>query len=279
MKFKSQNKNLIKSLNELNHKAIGIINRCNQSIILCRNLLNDFKKHVLKTSFNSLNDEVEFFKIIKQIPLTQLIYFSEVRSFEIQFPKVDSQKQRKYVKKKLHKLNRFFLYNMDFGQYIESEQTHLDEQYFTRSFFDNLPITSSKFYFQDPEFSTPYDMLLGKYKAYSLFIKYLEKRLVNKRKSSSIDNSFEIKNQPELLWTSSKTALTELIYALHSNRVINNGNTDIKEIANTLQRALNFDLGDFYKTFSEIKSRKISRTKFLDDLSASLITQMDKSEN
>ncbi len=277
MDFKLRNNSLLKELDELKYNSRGIIERSNKSIIICRNLLNLFKKEILKSGFKSIEEEIEFFKTTKQIPLFQLIHFSEIRSFEIQFPKVDTNEQRKYVKKKLNKINRFFLYNMDFGQYIESKQSYLDEQYFTRDFFDNLPITSSKFYFQDPDFSTPYDMLLGKLKAYNLFITYLQNRLSNINRSNN-DDIFEVTNQVDLQWTSTKTALTELIYALHYNRVINNGNTDIKEIAEMLQKVLNFDIGDYYKTFSEIKSRKISRTKFLDDLSSGLLSHMNNSE-
>ncbi len=277
MNFDLHNKNLLKELDDIKNNSNGIIECSNQSIIICRNLLNVFKKEIIKIGLKSITEEILFFKTIKQTPLIKLIYFSEIRSFEIQFPKVDTNEQRKYVKKKLIKINRFFLYNMDFGQYIESKQSYLDEQYFTRDFFDNLPITSSKFYFQDPDFSTPYDMLLGKLKAYNLFITYLQNRLSNINRTNN-DDIFEVTNQIDLQWTSTKTALTELIYALHYNRVINNGNTDIKEIAEMLQKVLHFDIGDYYKTFAEIKSRKISRTKFLDDLSAGLLSHMNKTE-
>ncbi len=274
MDFKLHNNILLKELDKIKYNSEGIIERSNQSIIVCRNLLNAFKKEILKYSFKSTEEEIEFFKTIKQTSLIQLIYFSEIRSFEIQFPKANKQIQQKYIKRKLNKLNRFFLYNMDFVQYIESKQSHLDIQYFTRDYFDNLPITSSKFYFQDPDFSTPRDMLLGKYNAYNLFINYLKNRL-NKLMNF---NSYESNELNKLKWTSTKTALTELIYALHYNRVINNGNVDLKEIAMTMQKVLHFDLGDFYKTYSEIKARKISRTKFLDDLSSGLLSHMDKSE-
>ncbi|MDO7173199.1 RteC domain-containing protein [Mariniflexile sp. AS56] len=264
-------------MDDIKFDTQGNIERANQSIIICRNLLNTFKKEIIKQGFKSINEEIHFFKNIKQIPLHQLIYHSEIRSFEIQFPRADIIKQRKYVKKKLGKLNRFFLYNMDFEQYIESKQTHLDEQYFTRDYFDNLPITSSKFYFQDPDFSTPYDMLLGKLTAYNNFISYLQNRLINS-KNPKINNELKVTNEVELQWTSTKTDLTELIYALHHNRVINNGKSDIKEIASVLERVLHFDIGDCYKTFAEIKTRKMSRTKFLDDLSDGLTTYINNSE-
>jgi hypothetical protein len=64
-----------------------------------------------------------------------------------------------------------------------------------------------------------------------------------------------------LKWTASKTALTELIYAVLG--VFNNGNTDIKLIAKTFEEAFNIELGDFYHTFMELKARKINRTNSL----------------
>ena len=81
-----------------------------------------------------------------------------------------------------------------------------------------------------------------------------------------------------LKWTASKTALTELIYALYSHGVFNNGNTDIKLIAKTFEEAFNIELGNFYHTFMELKARKINRTKFLDNLCEALIKKMDEQD-
>lgn len=277
MKLKLLSDNLILELKELEKDSQDIISISNKAIILCRNLLTSYKKHIVKNGFECAQDEIEFFKNTKQPTLTNLIYYSEVRSFEMQFPKVNKDAQKKYVKKKISKLNRFFLYNMDFGQYVKSNNSHFDKQYYTRKYFDNFPITSSKFYFQDPEFSTPRCMLLGKFKAYNLFIIYLQNRLIDKNKSINLDPDVLNINM-SLQWTSSKTALTELIYALHHSRSINNGNADIKEIASVLQKVFHFDLGNFYKIFSEIKSRKTDRTKFLDNLSNGLLVQIENSE-
>ena len=73
MDFKLNNNNTLKKLDEIKHNSKGIIERSNQSIIICRNLLNAFKKEILKKSFKSTEEEIEFFKIAKQIPLIQLI--------------------------------------------------------------------------------------------------------------------------------------------------------------------------------------------------------------
>ena len=62
---------------------------------------------------------------------------------------------------------------------------------------------------------------------------------------------------------------------LYITVAVNNGNSDIIEIAKALQQTFNFSLGDLYRTYSEIKSRKNQRAKFLDELSVSLINGMD----
>lgn len=267
----------LSELESLQIKHKNVIGLSEKSIALCRNILNKFRRKITNSNFESTKEEIDFFKHTKQIPLIPLIYYSEVRSFEIQFPKANVDSQKKYTKRKINKINRFFLYNMDFVRYVESNSTHFDQQYFTRDYIDSNIITYSKFYFQDPEFCTARDMLFGKVRAYQKFIDYLQERLAKngKTRPNKINGFDQIS---PLKWTASKAALTELVYALHSNRAINNGNVDIKEIATTLQHIFHYDLGDFYKTFSEIKSRKISRTKFLDELSSALLSQMDKTE-
>ena len=164
-------------LEEIESTHSTTIVRSNNAILLCRKTLYTLKKLVLEFNFDSHEDEIDFFKNTKQISIIPLIYYSEVRSFELQFPLANSTSQKKYINKKIAKLNRFFIYNIDFVQYIQQGHSHFDYQYFTRKFSDSYHIVSSKFYFQDPDFTTARDMLLGKVKAYQKFIEYLKNRL------------------------------------------------------------------------------------------------------
>ena len=258
-------------LNQIQLENPDIIKRTNKSIALCSEVLTVLRKEIVKHGFKDIKTEIDFFKHTKQIPLVPLIYNTEIRSFELQFPNANSVNQKKYINKKINKINRFFIYNIDFNQYIKSGLSHFDKQYFTREYLGAIPISYSRHYFQDLEFSTARDMLLGKLMAYNKFIIYLKNRMDDERNSLK-DDAFNLK------WTSSKSALTELIYALYHSNAINNGNVDIKEVAKALEHIFQFDLGDLYKIFAELKSRKKSRTKFLDELSINLQHQMDKSE-
>jgi len=277
MDFKPFTESLQRDLKETHINTSNKIKRANRAIRLCHALLTVFKKKISNGGFASVEKEIDFFKNVKTIPSSQLIYYNHIRLFELQFPKGNIDVQRKFIKKRLNRINDFYLQHIDFGEYVELGHTHFDEQYFTRKYLDSLPLVSTSIYFHDPEFNTPKDLLLAEFRAFNLFVSFLKNRLIDKSKSFQ-ENQMEFNNHIKLQWTSTKVALTELIYALHYNKILNNGNADIKEIAMAMQKIFHFDLGDFYKIFFEIKSRKISRTKFLDDLASGLQSHMDSTE-
>nr|WP_293296860.1 RteC domain-containing protein [Allomuricauda sp.] len=270
-------KNLPQLLNDIKSENNKIIDRAYKSILVCRDVLSELKKEVINDGFSSIDEEIRFFKETKQIPLEHLIYFSEVHSFEIQFPKIDFKSQLKSIKKKSDKVNRFFLYNLDFGRYIELGQTHFDKEYYTREHLNGTPITLSRFYFQDPEFCTARDMLLGKYNAYKSLAKYLTAK---KRKLKNEMNRItpSVGNFEKMHWPFSNTDYVELLYALHSKGLGKKDNLSIAKVSEKLQQVFDFTPKDIYKTFQEAKNRKKSRTPFLDELTSSLLDEMNNSE-
>ena len=276
MELKSLSEGFTEELDEIKLQYKDIIERAYRSVEVSRNVLSSFKKEILKDGFESVQEEIHFFKVTKQIPLVQLIYYSEIQSFEIQFPKADKESQRKFIKRKIEKLNRFFIYNLDFGRYVDLGATHFDKAYYTRDYLDTFHITTSKFYFQDPEFCTPRDMLLGKYKAYNSLISYLDSRLF--KLENSLKGKMVIEPSKKLHWPFSNADFVELLYALYAKGLGRKDNLSIMEVSKRLQVIFDFIPKDIYKTYQSLKGRKHSRTLFLDELSISLITEMDKSE-
>jgi hypothetical protein len=277
MDLETLGKNLLVTLDEIRLENLPIIEQSYRSIQLSRNLLSTFKRNILTNDFENVEKEIIFFKKIKQVPLVKLIYFSEIHSFEIQFPKADRAAQLKFVKKKIGKLNRFFLYNLDFGQYVKSGATHFDKAYYTREHLDIYHITTSKFYFQDPDFCTPRDMLLGKFKAYISLINYMDQKK-NSIKNRVNGNSVNIKPTEKIPWPFTNTDWVELLYSLSSAGMTKQKGLSIIKISKILQEVFDFTPKEIYKTFQDIKNRKNSRTLFLDQLTASLLSEMDKSE-
>ncbi len=95
MELKILSKELQNELESIQHTTLNIIKQSDLSIILCRNLLSKFKKYILKNKFINVNSEIVFFRQIKQVPLSNLIYFFELKSFEAQFPRGNIEIQKK----------------------------------------------------------------------------------------------------------------------------------------------------------------------------------------
>jgi len=245
------------------------IHRIEAVIQLIIQSLADLKEFVLKHDFKNMEEEIHFFKYQKPVIVSKLIYYNAIYKIETRRP-YGNKRTRKYFTKELKKLKRFFDNNLDFYKYYRSNNSFVDEKIFVRKKHD-IRLWLDTFYFEaDHSFSTSHDYKVAKIIANDLIQVYLEDRLNNTNLKKVSDNS--------LKWTASKTALTELIYALYSHGVFNNGNTDIKLIAKTFEDAFNIELGDFYHTFMELKARKINRTKFLDSLCEALIKKMDEQD-
>ena len=269
---KFYNETLAKLENEIKEFEIEAdcsIERIEAVIQLIIKCLFDVKKYILKRGFKNVDEEIRFFKYQKPIIVSKLIYYNAIYKIETRRP-YGNKRTKKYFVKELKKLKRFFENNLDFYKYYRSNNSFFDEQFFVRGKHD-IRVWLDTFYFEaDHRFSTSHEYKVAKIIANDLIQVYLEDRLNNINVKKVSDNS--------LIWTASKTALTELIYALYSHGAFNNGNTEIKLIAKTFEDAFNIELGDFYHTFMELKARKINRTKFLDRLCEALIKKMDEQD-
>lgn len=254
--------------NEILEANETMLNKASSGILICNTTLTSLKELVDKQDFNTIPEEIDFFKNIKPIPMSLLIYFTEVRSCELRMPKAGNTYKIQFLQKELRKINKFFYRNADFVHYMEQGYSYLDHQFFTRNHRNNFPFTPMTDYYQFPEFSTSQDMLWAKVKAMYRFIHYIRQAL----KRLKVDDSdiFEEKKHKVLVWTGPKTALTELIYALFSNGAINHGAADINTITDSFEDFFNIKLENVYKTYSEIKARKSSKTKFLEELTLNL---------
>ena len=278
MEFNNLLSDLKEELALINQQNKGIIKCANLSVMACEETLLKMNKilSVYTFKFKTENDEIYFFKKVKNYPLMCLIYFLELRSFELLFPKIGKVEQKKYIKKRVKKISSFFKNNIQFLHYIRDERTDMDNIYFTRA-YNHLTVINDPSYYRSPEFSTSHDIVLGKLNAYDKLLTYLKERLMaieNPKMNTAWSDSAERRLQ----WTGSKVALTELIYALYFSGTVNYGKAKVKDIALILQKTFNIEIDDIYKVCSEIKLRKKSRIKFMNELCDKLISGMEDSE-
>lgn len=257
------------SINELEIDGNYSIQRIETIIDIILKCLADVKAFVSKRGFDDLEEEIRFFKYQKPSIVSKLIYYNAIYKIETKKP-YGAKPIRKYLNEELKKLKRYFDNNLEFYKYYRTNNSFIDDKLFVRRKYD-IKMSLDTFYFEaDHNFSTTHDYKAAKIIANDLIEVYIEDQLHSTAyRNKSID-------LPSLNWRGSKTALTELIYSLHAQGVFDN--MDIKVIAKTFEKTFNIDLGDFYHTFMELKSRKINRTKFLDSLRDALIKRMDEQE-
>jgi hypothetical protein len=252
------------------------LKKATDGIHLCNKTLADMKERVEQNDFETTPDEIDFFKNIKPLPMSYLIYFTELRSCELRKPKAGTSYQIEFFEKEMRKINKFFSRNLDFVNYMEQGYTYIDHQFFTRNPGNSFPFTPMTDYYQYPEFSSSHDMLWAKIKAMYRFIHYIREAMQKLNAGNAM--LFDEKKHKVLLWTAPKTALTELIYALYSNGALNHGGADINTIASSFEDFFNIKIDNIYKTYSEIKERKSSKTKFLEELMMNLQQKIHKED-
>jgi hypothetical protein len=268
-------KTLESDLKQIDIETSDILRKSEQSIYCISNCLKQLKEHIRQNNFQSKESEILFFKEIKPSVYSKLIYFVKIFNVESKRPNGSDKSQKKYLLNELNKLELFFSENLEFYQYYRNNMTYLDDKYFVRGKLNIRLYVDTFSYDADPDFSTSHDYKVAKVLANDLLCVYLKSELaVLDRKEHKRTDSFR---KSKYAWTESKTALVELIYAIHACNCINNGLVDIKEIAQFVEYAFDIDLGDFYRTFLQIKNRQ-SSPKFIDAMRAALIKRIEEQE-
>jgi len=240
-------------------------------IRLSNNTLSKLQRLVEKEDFEDPAEEINFFRNIKPIPMSYLIYFTEIRRCELSIPKLGTQPKIRFLEKEAKKINKFFSKNKDFANYMEQARRYMDTEFFTRNKLDNFPFAPTINYYQYPEFSTSHDMLWAMIQAMYKFIHYIREKL---QKLQPGNKALFLERKPKLLkWTGSKASLVEIIYALHADGILNNGTADISTIISAFEDIFNISLDNKYKTYYELKSRK-DKAKYLHQLILKLENRM-----
>ena len=241
--------------------------------------LEDMRTYIVNHPFSNKEEEIYFFKHIKPEVLSRLLYFTEIYNTEMRKPHGSIEVLKKYYNDRLDELTSYFESNLDFYQYYRSKATHLDNHYFVRGHIDFKLCPNCVPYDRDPEFSTCYDHKAAQILANDMLCIYLNKKLHGVDKQVIIAKSRSFLPEHPFRWTATKIAAVELGYAIYAAGVLNNGQTDIKEIMTFMEASFQIDLGDYYRTYITMKDRKKDRTSFLNSLIKSLLKKMDEDDN
>ncbi|MBP0612477.1 RteC domain-containing protein [Chryseobacterium sp. cx-311] len=224
--------------------------------------LRDLKAWVSVFEFDSVAEEVIFFKEIKPMFSAEFMFRSKILELEVSKPNAGQMILKSYYESELQTLKGFVDEYSDFYSYYRRSATYLDNQYFVRGAVDLKMTTDGNMHNFDERFTTPADPLVARIVANDRLEQYLLRNIYQ------LEGYYYEKftEKSPLTWTGSKSALVELLYALHLTHSFNGGSTELSEAVKVFEKTFNMDLGNFYKTLNEVKNRKTGRTKFLQSL-------------
>ena len=254
---------LIKKVDqEIDRISLDEPNRLKQlSLIIARieSGLRQLKEITVAYAFKDHGQEIIFFKECKPGILSRLYFYRHLRKVVMLETFVTDEKKKVVGERYLQRLNRYCRANNTFYLYLLSGHTRNDDIYFRRSETNLLD--------GDNRFSTGYDVLAAKL-------------IAAERAAEALKQKFNAgeRDQPDsaLTWTGSKTDLIELLYALHACDVFNKGNADMKKIASTLETVFHVSLGNYYRTFQEIRLRKRGQASFIERLRTELVKRAEE---
>jgi len=264
-------------LQNINFEENSTINRAQKSIVCIRKALCKIKSFIQNYTFKNEDEEILFFKKIKPEIFSKLIYFVHIFNVESRRPMGSPEIQKNYFRDELEKLNLFFNNHLEFYQYYRMNSTYLDDKYFVRGKEDIHLYQDSLMFYADPDFSTSHDYMVAQILANDKLEVYFNRELEALSIKASNPNLGQTGNIYNNLiqWTDSKTALVELIYAIHASGSLNSGHCEIRELTAFFEQVFNIRLTDIYRTYLEIKIRS-TPTKYIDNLKTALLRKMEE---
>lgn len=279
MQYKKLLNDLDDQIQFLEAETESVLEKAEEGVRITKRALEQLRILSSKQKFSNIQNEIHFFKMIKPQVYSKLIYYVKLFNIESKRPRSSNKSQIKYFNKHIDTLQNYFNDHLEFYHYYRRGATFLDEHYFVRGKIDIRLFPDTFSFFTDEKFSTSHDTTVATILAYDMLIVYLKTEINSLENNNGMELSINpFQKESRLFWTANKTDLVELIYALQTSGAVNSGTSDIKEMALVCERMFNIELGDYYRTYLEIRSRKINQTKFLNKIKDSLIVRMESAD-
>ena len=278
--------NLIKSefFNEFDYDLEQITNSYEDSIVQAHKAIElldvrikQLCKWLKKHQFETVQEEIYFFKEQKPKIVAKLIYYKDILAFETSMPSVKKEKIA-HCEKALDKIHQYQNNNKEFYQYYRSKLSFKDEEYYVRSKRDDDNKYKDWYLMNyDKRLCTSHDYKVAILIAHDLLTMYVEDKIEHLQLTNNSSHTLK----SNLKWTASDYDFTEIVYGLHHKSSINNGDATISEIATAIGSAFNkkVDVKKVYRDYNGIKERKSDVTKYITSMAKNLKEQIEIEEN
>jgi len=235
-----------------------LLTHTSKMMAMSQELMHDLQQFTCNYSFPSPADEIRFFKEVKPVLFSQYFYYKKIFDIALFDSFKEPHARKLYYENVLAGLEEFARDHQEFYLYCMTGQTTLDELYFLRK----KRLFSE---FSDTRFSTGYDDKLARLLANELIRKHVFALII------AVDTP-----PAATTWTGNKTDAIELLFALHASGAINNGEIDLRKLAQRFEEFFNIQLGSYYDFLKNIRTRKGGRANFIDRLKNKLLQRLDK---
>jgi hypothetical protein len=268
---------LMDELHSIDYQVIDPLEKMKLSLKPIRATIAKLRMLCVEQGFSSEEEEVHFFKHMKPDFYGQQIFVIERYTLERNMPCRDAEAQRLYFLAEVAYVERFFLSHPFAYEYYRASATELDWQYFLRS-SEGGGLFGSEAADFDRSFSTPADYLFSQFRAYGLLKEWIFERLDYLARNPAV--AYQPGSEAgELRWTGDSVNLAELGYALVLSGQFNNGQAGVAQVFRWLEEKLSVAIGVPARRLASIRSRKrLSRTKFLNELKEALERKMDQDD-
>jgi len=244
-------------------------------ISFIENHLHDIHRWLRLYIFDTVEEEIYFFKELKPLMVSKLLYYKALLKLEAGFPQTKIE-QRKFYETLLVEIHLYNQKHRELYEYYRSRSSHRDQELFVRCDQKNLIQYDCSQINYDSKISTYHDYKIASFISNDMQAQYIQKKL------DALDGSFVSKIDPiapPFYWTAGKVAMTEMVYAFQATGSINHGHFDLIELAQYLGSMFHTDIeSNLYGNYSDIKNRKGVRTRYLNSMSEKVNEKMDRED-
>jgi len=251
-------------LAEITLSEAPLIEQYRTSIKVCKKAMNKLKNYLSSYAFESVAEEINFFKEIKPKFYSKYTYFINIHNYLLQMPAGGQNIQQDYIHMHLAELKTFFDHNRAFYSYYRSGMTQMDEIYYTRGGFDVQAELED--FEEDEQYSASHDYKLSKLIANEKFQDYLNIELGKLNGDFILPEGQKIFPFKHPQWTASQTDAAELLYSLQTSCAVNNGNIEISELISIWEFVFQMEINEPYHKLLDIVKRQKEMFIFLSRL-------------
>lgn len=264
-------------LEEIAMTAENPLSQAEQSYDAVEHALKELKHFILDYTFKDKEEEIDFFKLVKPMFHKELIYYWEVFQIEQYKPPVGKEDVINHYMLGAKRVDFYFKRHNELYTYYRKNSTMHDEDYFLRAEAVHELASGISVSDIDTRFSTRCSFQFAKMQAYEQFGNYVYQKIVEVE-HPGIQLTPNSGKTTRTVWTDSKADLIELAYGIHARRSLNHGKADIKDIITALEIIFNINVGNFYRTFQNLRIRKKNRTPYWDGAKSDLVRSMDDTD-